>query len=74
MLLGWFAACLLLSAIVVAAFLLVGDFSSPGKARLLALPTQPAANVVMAASACRDAPGRKSCRAEVGRTALVAGQ
>ena len=41
-LLGWFAACLMLSVVVVAAFLLLGDLSSPAKARLIALP-QPAA-------------------------------
>jgi hypothetical protein len=73
-LLGWFTACLLLSAVVVAAFLLFGDISSPPKARLVALPTEPAASVVTATSACRSAPGRNACRAEIGRTALVVGK
>jgi hypothetical protein len=76
-LLGWFAACLMLSVVVVAAFLLVGDISSPAKARLIALPQQPAASVVLARSACRGstAPARTACPAEPGgKTALVVEQ
>jgi len=75
-LLGWFAACLLLSAVVAAAFLFLGDISSPAKARLVALPAQPAANVVLAASACREpsVADRRACRGAGTRTALAAGQ
>ena len=73
-LLGWFAACLMLSAVVVIAFLLAGDISSPGKARLIALPKQPAASTTLAASACRGPSASSVCPSGAGRTALVAGQ
>ena len=66
--------CLLLSVVVAAAFLLVGDISSPAKARLITLPAQPAPNVVMTGSSCRSAPGPKACRAEGAKTALVTGR
>jgi len=75
-LLGWFVACLVLSAIVVAAFLLLGDISSPKQARLIALPAQPAANVILAAD-CRKPVGssERACPARKRETALVvAGQ
>ena len=73
-LLGWFAACLMLSAVVVVAFLLAGDISSPGKARLIALPKQPAATMIRAASACPETWASSACPSDAGRTALVAGQ
>ena len=75
--LGWFAACLALSIIVVAAFLLLGDLSSPAKARLIALPKPPAAHAVVAAEDCGMAAGsaRKACPAVKGQAPLVvAGQ
>jgi hypothetical protein len=76
-LLGWFAGCLVLSFIVVAAFLLLGDLSSPAKARLIALPQMPATLAAVASNDCGKAAGsaRKACPAEKGQAALVvAGQ
>ena len=76
-LLGWFAACLMLSVVVVAAFLLLGDLSSPARARLIALPQLEAAGIVLAAGNCVKAgqTARKACPAETGQAALVvAGQ
>ena len=72
--LGWFAACLMLSIVVAAAFLLAGDLSSPAKARLVALTKPAAATPALAASACPRpaAPFHQACPGAGGRTALVA--
>ena len=72
-LLGWFAACLVLSAIVVVAFLLLGDLSSPAKARLIALPQPEAAKLTLASTECRKPAGSRetACPAQKDRPSVV---
>ena len=58
-------------------FVLLGDLSSPAKARLIALPRPPATQATLAANDCGMAAGsaRAACAAKKGQPALVvAGQ
>jgi hypothetical protein len=69
--LGWFAACLILSAVVVMAFILLGDATAPATARMAALPQLAASNEGLVADCPRPAEGKREICTVAGATVIV---